>query len=616
MSVVVFHLDFVRLGGGFVGVDIFFVISGYLIGKSILDQRRAGTFSLVEFYQKRLRRILPALVAVLTVVSLASLFVLFPEALEDYGASLVSAVFSLANIYFWHATDYFDSAAHEKPLLHTWSLGVEEQFYILLPLLLLLTRRAQRYDLWVIGGVGFASLVLSVVVAERYPTSNFYMISHRSWELMAGGLAAEFRFRVLERRVVREVLAALALLAIAAVCLFYTPATTFPGLTAIPPVLATAVLLNIGAQGPTLSGWLLSLRPAIWIGLISYSLYLWHWPVIVLLKQYEAVAWLRLPDRGVALALLLLLAWLSWLLVERPLRSPRFSKRFIWWFSGISSAALAAAGLAMVATNGLPQRFSDETLRLVLHSEESPSERAPKDDSLRCQVRLYAEPGTFVPDPCWETATDRPNVLLIGDSHSNHSAYGLNQRFPQVHFRQASAAGCRVTLEGAGDETSTCAAFRQELFRRIEADPPQWVLIGLFWGGQPFDSLGPTVDWLQGLGTNVIVAGPVARYEVPLPHLLGMSRIRSQPSLIEERRIGGVAEADERFAEFATEKGVFYMSNYAAMCPDGACVTVLDDGSPIQIDGHHLGNGGSYLVASQFPLAAVLEEPGNPASGD
>jgi peptidoglycan/LPS O-acetylase OafA/YrhL len=612
LSVVLFHLDFATLGGGYVGVDIFFVISGYLIGKSILDQRRSGTFSLVTFYQKRLRRILPALVIVLVATTLAALFVLLPVAMEEYSRSVIFAILSISNILFWLETDYFASQAHEMPLLHTWSLGVEEQFYILFPLLLLLTRKAQRWDLAIIAAVTAASLGLSIFISADYPSANFYLIQTRAWELLAGVLVAEWRFAILARRAVREGIALAAIVVIAAVCLLYTPATLFPGLAAVPPVLASAMLLSVGAHGSTLVGRALSIRPMIFVGLISYSLYLWHWPVIVLIKQWTPEAWLRMPERIGALVVMTAMAWISWRFIERPFRSRDTSSRAIWIFSASSTAALLLAGAAIMQMNGLPKRFSGETVQLA-------SYMARDDDTVRnpCQVGLYAPNGTFSPAACLEQSDDRPNVLLIGDSHANHLRHGLDARYGNIAFQQATAAGCRVTLVAAERETPTCAAFRAQLFERLERDPPEWVLISLFWSGQPFGSLEPTVKWLRQQGIKVIISGPVVRYEVAMPHVLALANHRGDPQIVERARLPGTRDLDARFRDFARSIGALYMSNYSAMCPDDECVTVLPNGQPVQLDSHHLTTGGSYLVAEAFPAAAVLgtaQEPSWPAT--
>lgn len=602
LSVVLFHLDFVFLSGGYVGVDIFFVISGYLIGKSILDQRRVGTFTLGKFYQKRLRRIIPALIATFTLTTIAAVIVLLPIPLAEYGRELIAAVYSLANVHFFLEADYFAAEAHTKPLLHSWSLGVEEQFYILFPVVLFFTRHTKRFDLWLIGTLAIASFVASAAIQEAHATANFYLIPFRAWELLAGVLAAEWRFRALERALVREVLAVVALAIIAAVCLTYDAQTTFPGVSALPPVLATAVLLNVGAHGRTLSGRLIAIRPAVWIGLISYSLYLWHWPIIVMIKQWLPEAWLRMPHRVIALSLSLFLAWLSWRFVERPFRSPCVSNRTIWWFSGGTAALFTIIGAGLMIGQGFPQRFSARVVQYASYLER-PTERSGNG----CQIGLFDPPGTFVPDRCRQLDPDKPNVLVVGDSHSSHLMAGLVRRFPEIAFQQTSAAGCPISTDNAVEATPTCEAFRQEFFNeRMDDNLPDWVLISQFWGDD-FNWLDQTIDFYRSRGLGVIVSGPAARYEVPLPLALARSELRDDPGIVDRMRIPGTKEFDQKLRNFAVERGAIYMSPFDALCPDGVCVSHLVNGEPVQIDSNHFGAGGSFLVAKEFPIEDVLK---------
>ena len=597
IAVVLFHLDFRSISGGFVGVDIFFVISGYLIGKSILEQRRERRFSLLAFYERRLRRIAPALVAVLAATTIAAWFILLPTALENYGASLAAAILSISNIYFWFKTDYFAPAAHEQPLLHTWSLGVEEQFYILLPLILIITARTRHNEIKCLAALGAVSMILSILLTRDHASANFYLIPTRAWELLAGLLAAELHFKsLITMRALRELIASLSLAVLALCILLYDPSTPFPGATALPPVLATAALLSVGGHGLTFVGRALGLRPLVWVGLISYSLYLWHWPIIVMMKQWLPVGWLRMPDRALALAIMFTLAFLSWRLVERPFRSKRISGRAIWWFSGLSALALLVAGVMLVVAKGAPNRLSPDVAAIVADLE------SPQDDRPDCFVGLYATPGTFVPSTCLERDETRPNVLILGDSHSNHLRYGLVQRYPDINFLQAGAAGCRMTIEPAPNETPTCRAFRDRVFSSLLTDnPPEHVLLALFWGDDALSTLKTTIEWMNGRGIKVVIGGPVPRYEVPLPQILALSKMRGDPSLPERLRIPGTAEADETFAAFAASQGVGYMSSYSAICPNGRCIVQTAAGTPVQSDSHHLNDTGSLLAARAYP---------------
>jgi len=601
LSVIAYHLDFVFVGGGYIGVDIFFVISGFLIGRSILRERRENKFSLLNFYSKRIRRILPALLFMLFVVTVASAYILLPSTFEEYARTVISAVLSISNIHFWLETDYFAAAAHTKPLLHTWSLGVEEQFYVLFPLILLLTHRLKSFDLPLLMLLATLSFAISVSITKIHPSTNFYLIGTRAWEFILGVFAAELHFGFLKRkRVLREIISLVALGVLALVFLVYTPRTAFPGLSALPPTLATAALLVVGGQGDSLVKRLLSLKPVVWIGLISYSLYLWHWPVIVLLKQWDAIAWLRMPDRMLALLIMFPLAYLSWLLVERPFRSKSMSNSKVYWINGLGSVGLIIIASVIIFTKGLPQRLPENVTATAKWLNDSSNNK-------ECIIGLYAPLGSYVDESCLERSVEKPNVLILGDSHSNHLRHGLITSYPEINFIQASAAGCRVTIDPWHNETPLCAQFRARVFDELLIEnPPDYVLISMFWGHDALDALKTTIDYMKDRNIPVILSGPIIRYEVAMPHALAMAKYRSDPSIVERARIPLTREVDVSFSAFATTHDLAYMSPYQSLCPDDKCVLESSDGEPALKDSNHLSRWGSSTAAKAFPSEMVL----------
>ncbi|HEY4395835.1 MAG TPA: acyltransferase, partial [Polyangia bacterium] len=252
LAVVIFHLNVRPAHGGFVGVDIFFVISGYLIGSIILTQTRAGTFTFSSFYERRIRRILPALMGVLLAVTPLAYRWLLPKELVEYGRSLLAANFSASNFYFWQQSGYFDSPA-SKPLLHTWSLGVEEQFYIALPILLVLLRRyaPRRTATWLVT-LGAASLAVSAVGAYRSPVSAYFLMPSRAWELLLGTIIALDGFPRLRSAVVRHIAGLVGLALVLVPCHLYQSSTPFPGLAALVPCAGTGLIIAAGRDGPNL----------------------------------------------------------------------------------------------------------------------------------------------------------------------------------------------------------------------------------------------------------------------------------------------------------------------------------------------------------------------------
>ena len=346
LGVVFFHAG-LGFPGGYAGVDVFFVISGFLITSLILKELRQGTFSLLGFWERRARRILPALTVVVVAILIAGWFFLLPADYEVLGKQIVALAALSSNIKFWWETGYFATSAEEKPLLHTWSLSLEEQFYLLIPLLLWFLFRLRKSS-WVapvlfLGAI--ASFTLSVIGSYRAPSATFFLLPTRAWELAAGSLLA-FVQPIPQPRL-RTLIAWLGLAAILGPLFFYAPGIRFPGLTALPPVAGAALLIWSGLRPPSsdlrpptsdlrpptsvlrppssdsrlpLPNRLLATRPLVWIGLLSYSLYLWHWPLFAYCKYLSSTP-PTLPVRLSLVAISVLLAWLSLCFVERPFRS-------------------------------------------------------------------------------------------------------------------------------------------------------------------------------------------------------------------------------------------------------------------------------------------------------
>ena len=284
LSVMAFHMELSHFSGGFVGVDVFFVISGYLISAIVFSEISAGTYSITSFYERRIRRIFPALFAMLILFSVCALFYMFSSEMVNYAKSLLAASASVSNFYFWQHSGYFD-APTLNPLLHTWSLAVEEQFYVLFPIYLWAVRRFYpkqlRLSVYVLV---VASLIASAIVVHFSRSTAFYMPYTRAWELLIGTVLALEVLPRLSSALLRNFAALLGIVMIVYSVLAYSRTTLFPGLSALVPCGGAALIIYAGEAGPTLIGRVLSWRPAVFIGLISYSLYLWHWPVILLHK--------------------------------------------------------------------------------------------------------------------------------------------------------------------------------------------------------------------------------------------------------------------------------------------------------------------------------------------
>lgn len=320
VPVVLFHLDIVGFSGGYVGVDIFFVISGYLITGLIAADIRHGRFTIANFYERRIRRIFPALFFMLACVLVAGLLLFMPQDVRSLNTSVAATALFVSNIHLWLNSGYFAKAAELQPLLHTWSLAVEEQFYIVFPIFLAATWRWGRHSRHLIWLALLGSLALSIYGVRYHAEATFYFLPTRAWELLIGSVIALQAVPRIDRPRLNEVLALAGLALILFAVFVYRPTTRFPGEAALMPCLGAGLIIYAGMHGSeTLVGRLLSTRVMVFIGLISYSLYLWHWPLIVFAKYLNVV---ELTPRQVTFILFaaVAIATLSWRCVERPFR--------------------------------------------------------------------------------------------------------------------------------------------------------------------------------------------------------------------------------------------------------------------------------------------------------
>ncbi|GLK67095.1 acyltransferase family protein [Hansschlegelia plantiphila] len=439
LAVLLFHATG-ALPGGFAGVDVFFVISGYVITCVIAGDLDAGRFSVAGFYERRVRRIAPALVATILATALASAFILMPIDLKSMGRSAAAAALMVSNILFWNESGYFDAAAQTKPLLHTWSLGIEEQFYLLYPLLVSgLWRRARSALTAALLAMFVASLAAAAWMTADEPSTAFYLAPFRFWELALGGLIALRPMKALER----APFAWIGLAMIAASFAVFDATTPFPGLPALLPTVGAALVIN-GARGASLAARTLGSRPFTFVGKISYSLYLVHWPLIVLL-EYRQGARLDAWQGAAVVAGSIALAWISWRVVEQPFRRPagRGSRLAVFGGAGAAAALCCAAGAVFVVTNGLPERLPPDVRQIYSMIGDDWPENAqcfvdtkgthgPQPDDIRAG-RLCS----MGPKP-----TGRPDFLVWGDSHAPAIAPGI--------FAAADRVGARGLIVGAG----------------------------------------------------------------------------------------------------------------------------------------------------------------------
>ena len=358
IPVVLFHAGIAGFSGGFVGVDIFFVISGYLITSIILNEQQKDSFTLAGFYERRARRILPALMLVVLLSAVAAWYLLLPAELVDFGESLASVGVFASNILFWTQSDYFATTSEFIPLLHTWSLAVEEQFYLIFPVFMIFTLAwTKTKRLSVLTIVAILSLIFCEWAWRNAPEANFFLAPSRVWELMAGVLCAFYLQQARDPKLLIRQLASVAgLLMLVYSIAFLDKSIPFPSLYALIPVVGT-VLIILFTDKNTLVGRILSLPFIVGVGLISYSAYLWHQPLFVFarLNSMDELSVMTLLGLSI---LAFIMAFISWRWVEKPFRNRNWlSQRQVLWMAALCSLILISLGLIFVLGGGFDERF-------------------------------------------------------------------------------------------------------------------------------------------------------------------------------------------------------------------------------------------------------------------
>jgi peptidoglycan/LPS O-acetylase OafA/YrhL len=600
LSVVAYHVGIPRVGGGYVGVDIFFVISGYLITSMISREIDCENFSLVRFYERRVRRILPALAVVLIASLIGGWIFLLPAEFADFSRSLLAAVASCSNILFWRQSGYFDGPSELKPLLHTWSLGVEEQFYVFLPLILILIDRfwKSRRGIW-IAGIAFVSFAISAVGVVYYPVGAFFLLSSRAWELMVGSMLAIGMFPAIRGAVCRNLASASGLLMILIAITKYNAFTPFPGVAALLPCVGAVMVIAAGQSGSSMVSRILSLPLVAFVGLISYSLYLWHWPILVLARM-QVVSWVPLGrpySRTILLLEMFIMAILSWRFVEKPFRSGPHAplRRPLFITGGVTYSALAVFALMVIVTRGVQGRFSPEAVRIASFEADGGDRVAEREGT--CMVGRSNSASIHVKD-CLSEDANRPNFLLFGDSHAAHLWYGLSREFPELNIMQATAGTCKPLIQVAMAEPY-CQNLRDMIFAKyLSSHHVDGVILSAAWIPSDLTPLAATLDLFQSLGVKVYLVGPNPGYDESLPRLLAQSVMKGDASIPERHLVHTAWTLDESMLRLSEQKRLAgYISLVTAMCPNGKCIEYAGRLVPIESDGNHLTADGSVVIA-------------------
>lgn len=599
------------LRGGFIGVDMFFVLSGYLISSIIFSQAEAGQFSLQTFYARRVKRLFPALLFMLVVTLAAAVLLTFPSQAQQIGRHVAAGSVFASNIALWTEAGYFDASSDTKPLLHLWSLGIEEQFYIVWPLLALAVVRARGRGGWLLLIVLAASFVLNVWWVEDKAKGTFFLLPTRAWELLLGAgwawlsqsAAAPAWGRQLQTASlpVRQGLAALGVALLVAAFALLDKNSHFPGWWALLPTLGTVALL---AAGP--SAWfnrcVLSHPLLVFYGGISYPLYLWHWPLLVF--PVQAGVELDNATRVLMLAASVGLAALTVELIEQPVREGRFGR----WATPALLASMMVVGLGgwqLHASDGWMSRLPRE-LQPIARADFAADFSTYRAG--RCFLDLEQDPTAF--DPGCAPTPGPASALLWGDSHAAALYTGLKDSWPQL--AQWTKARCPPLLKAPAGASRGCAQTLAYVWQSIRERPPHTVVMGGFWSfyGTPGGAATATAEVrevvraLRALGVQrVVVVGHLPTWTTPLPRLL-LTQWRDGgdvPDRLIKPLDSRALAADQAMNSALRGTDAIFISPYEALCNAQGCLTLQAHAGllmPIALDESHLTPSGSALFVS------------------
>ncbi len=644
LSVILAHAGFEVFGGGFVGVDIFFVISGYLITSILIADLQAGTFRLLNFYERRTRRILPALFVIMLVCWPFAWMWLTTADMESFSQSLIAVCVFASNVLFWKTSGYFESAAELKPLLHTWSLAVEEQYYVFFPLLLMLTWRLGRRR---VEAMLFVMAIGSFGAAQwgsvHKPAASFYLLPTRGWELLIGALIAFYfssrarptghhaahhiesgnnhaRQHPAHRVRLAQLGSATGLLMILYAIFAFDKQTPFPSVYTLVPTLGSGLLI-LFANGQTLTGRLLASKPFVALGLISYSAYLWHQPLFAFARH----ASLEEPG-GILFATLtvaaLLLGYLSWRFVETPFRTKnRFSRRQIFVFGIAGTVFFIILGAVGSFSKGFEYRLTAEQKKIIGTSHYDFGEMYSVS---KCFMMDESKTFRDFSVDCKRVDDPSDALVLWGDSYAAALSPGL--RALHGNLIQYTASGCPPVVDTEFPQRPNCVEINRFVIREIEKLKPREIYLAANWHTYHQEDvalrLRKTLQVIKNVSpsSRVVVIGGVPQWEPSLP----VYALRKGVSLDREQYLSLPAynmleKMDHELKETATTHGAAFFSALNALCQDDKCLTVLatQDGRENSYelaawDNGHLTRASALLLARKLLEGRLKVKPEHP----
>jgi peptidoglycan/LPS O-acetylase OafA/YrhL len=631
LSVIGFHASPTKFKGGFVGVDIFFVISGFLISSIIYGELQADKFSIVEFYVRRIRRILPALLLVLVSVGIAGWLFLLPTDFVVLGKQIIGGSTFAANFVLWWQSGYFTPEAALKPLLHLWSLGVEEQYYLIFPLICIAFYRSRpRWTLPAafLGIAGFSMLV-NVAFVQRHAAASYFLPFSRLWELFLGAglslimqhhLQAPWEFRLLARWQHGIGLLGLSVLILSVFGIDDRDA--FPGWWALLPTIGAVLVIAVG-QSSWVNRYLLSSRPAVLIGLFSYPLYLWHWPILSFMRIAEVNWGIKIShvEKVAGITLAFGLAYLTYRFVELPIREVKQrSQRRKGSLLLLGSVCLTGAcGLLIVLTGGFPTRLPGGIVALD-HDYALDASKSWREGT--CFLSPEQTAASFTKN-CLDSATGlpaHPLVFVWGDSHAAHLLPGFRalQHQSGVRLAQYTASMCAPIIGLSLRERPNCEEINDAILEKIRVIKPDIVVLSAYWDYVDPDhhrdiraeKLLHTIELVKAAGIQrVVVVGSVPFWTKPVEALL-VEELRENPNQpVRHRLARSLADVyDDRLLKLTTEQaGAFYIPVFDDLCDQSSCIATTGPGwqDLVTFDNSHFTEHGSLIVA-QLILESIV----------
>ena len=608
ISVVLYHAFPNWFPAGFIGVDIFFVISGYLISLIIFGGLENSTFSFMNFYSHRIRRIFPALLLVFVSVYVIGWHSLSTGEFAQLGKHIAAGAGFVSNLTLWHESGYFDNSSESKILLHLWSLGIEEQFYLFWPLLAYVGSKLRLKFSIIVVAIAFLSFALNIYLSKVDLAADFYLPFSRFWELSIGSLVACLSLRADPKNTSRiGWLSIMGLLLIAFAELVLNGLMVFPGWWGLLPTVGAALIIFSG-QHAWLNQYVLSKRILVWFGLISFPLYLWHWPIFTL---WSVVTFEKrtIPITLALIALSIFLAWLTYKVIEKPIRSHGGAKTVIALF--LLMVAVGYLGYNTYIREGLPSRKASKDI--VATEFIHPDSTVPN-----CSIGTPEQAVGELPKECFaaiQSGMPTKSVFLWGDSHVANVFYGLTDQKIQelgIDLRFAMKGGCPPVLDFLPRANSNCIPFNQFVLDQIQKIKPDTVVLIANWalydGFKDWHHLGDekivaTMDRLRDVGVRqVILMGNFPVFEFGLPKIGARVFKPGTENRTYLRFDFTSAHADKRIGSLAKEQGVTFISPIDALCNQQGCLISASETEfvPMAYDVSHLSFPGSKYFVSQY----------------